>query len=173
MNKKGLVLLIILSIGIVSILLISKGEKEQSKKATVGLDAPLFELKDVEGKTWRLSDLKGKIVIINFWASWCDTCKEEKPYIINVLNRLKNEKLIYLSILYNNKPSEAISYMKSSGFDFPVLIDDKHVASDYGLTGVPETFIVDKKGVLAKKFIGGVHWNLDDFVSTLQRLIDE
>lgn len=172
MNKKGIVLLIILSVGIISILLLSKGEQEQSKKATLGLDAPLFELKDVEGNTWRLADLKGKVVIINFWASWCDTCKEEKPYIMDVLNRF-SEKLVYLSVLYNDKPSDAISYLKRSGFNFPILIDDKQVAVAYGLTGVPETFIVDKRGILAKKVIGGVHWSFDDFVSSVQKLINE
>jgi DsbE subfamily thiol:disulfide oxidoreductase len=173
MNKKGIILLLILSVGIISILLLSKGKQEQDKRATVGLDAPLFELKDVEGNTWRLADLKGKVVIINFWASWCDTCKEEKPYIMNVLNKFKNEKLIYLSILYNDKPSDAMSYLKSLGFNFPLLVDDKQVAVAYGLTGIPETFIVDKNGMLAKKVIGGVHWNFDDFVSSVQKLINE
>lgn len=172
MNKKAIVLLLIFAIGITSILFLSKGEQKK-KSATVGLEAPLFELKDVEGKVWRLSDLKGKVVIINFWASWCDTCKEEKPYIIELLNRLKSDKLIYISILYNNDPSEALKYMNSQGYNFPVLIDDKGVAIDYGLTGVPETFVVNKNGILSKKVIGAIHWNLDDFTSTIQRLIDE
>lgn len=173
MNKKGIFLLFIFVIGIASILILSRTEEPAKKKATVGLDAPLFELKDAEGKTWKLSDLKGKVVIINFWASWCETCKEEKPYLMDVLKKMKDERLQYLSILYNNEPSEAVRYMKDSGFYFPILIDDKQVASDYGITGVPETFIVDKRGILAKKVIGGVHWNLDDFVSTIQKLLNE
>lgn len=172
MNKKSVILLLIFALGIASILLLSKGE-QQKKSAAVGLEAPLFELKDIQGKIWKLSDLKGKVVIINFWASWCDTCKEEKPYLIDLLNRLKNDRLIYLSILYNNNPSEALKYMNSQGYNFPVLIDDKGVAMDYGLTGVPETFVVNKKGILAKKVIGAVHWNLDDFTSTIQRLLNE
>jgi DsbE subfamily thiol:disulfide oxidoreductase len=172
MNKKAAILLLIFAIGIASIIFLSKGE-QQKKKATVGLEAPLFELKDLEGRLWRLSDLKGQVVVINFWASWCDTCKEEKPYLIDLLNRLKSDKLTYISILYNNDPSEALKYMNSQGYKFPVLIDDKGVAMDYGLTGVPETFIVNKKGILAKKVIGGIHWNIDDFTSTLQRLLNE
>lgn len=172
MNKKTIILLLIFALGIASILLLPKGEQHK-KSAAVGLEAPLFELKDTEGKIWKLSDLKGKVVIINFWASWCDTCKEEKPYLIDLLNRLKNDRLIYVSILYNNDPSEALKYMNSQGYKFPVLIDDKGVAMDYGLTGVPETFVVNKKGILAKKVIGAVHWNLDDFASTIQRLLNE
>lgn len=172
MNKKTVILFLIFALGIASILLLSKGE-QQKRSAAVGLEAPLFELKDIEGKIWKLSDLKGKVVIINFWASWCDTCKEEKPYLIDLLNELKNDRLIYVSILYNNDPSDAIKYMNSQGYNFPLLIDDKGVAVDYGLTGVPETFVVNKKGILAKKVIGAIHWNLDDFTSTIQRLLNE
>lgn len=172
MNKKTVILFLIFALGIASILLLSKGE-QQKKSAAVGLEAPLFELKDIEGKIWKLSDLKGKVVIINFWASWCDTCKEEKPYLIDLLNKLKNDRLIYVSILYNNDPSDALKYMNSQGYNFPLLIDDKGVAVDYGLTGVPETFVVNKKGILAKKVIGAIHWNLDDFTSTIQRLLNE
>jgi len=63
--------------------------------------------------------------------------------------------------------------MKETGYKFPVLIDDKSIASTYGITGVPETFMINKKGILVKKFIGGLHWNLMDFNESLNKLINE
>lgn len=173
MNNKGIILLAIFVVGIAAVLFLSKSEKPPKKlTAVVGFDAPLFELKDIEGRTWKLSDLKGKVVLVNFWASWCETCKEEKPYFRDLINKFGNE-MVYLSVLYNNEPADAKKYMKDAEYDFPVLIDDKKIALEYGLTGVPETFIIDRKGILSKKIIGGIHWDMPGFISSVEKLINE
>lgn len=176
MNKKGIILLAIFAAGIAAVIFFAKsGEPPKKQAAVVGLDAPMFELKDTEGRTWKLSDLKGKVVLVNFWATWCETCKEEKPYFSDLINnQFKSDKLVYLSVLYGGDPSDAIKSMQDAGFDFPILIDsEKKVALAYGVTGMPETYVVDKNGILAKKIIGGIHWDLPGFISSVQKLINQ
>ncbi len=172
--KRGTILLIILVIGIASISFLLKSNKETvAKKAIVGLPSPDFELTDTDGKVWRLSDLKGKVVLVNFWATWCDTCKEEKPYFNSIFSGNFKDNVVYLSVLFNDDPSNAVRYKKEMGYDFPVLIDDKSISSLYGITGIPETFMINKKGILVKKIVGGVNWNISDFNESLKTLVNE
>ncbi len=174
MKNKGLLLLIIFIVGISAIIYLSKVTgKTATEKAIIGLDAPDFELTDIEGKTWRLSDLKGKVVLVNFWATWCDTCKEEKPFVNSLLKGDITNHIVYLSILYNDEPSSAARFQQENNYNFPVLIDNKQVSAKYGITGIPETFIINKKGILSKKIIGGIHWNLIDVNNSIKSLISE
>lgn len=174
MKNKGVVLFLLLFVGIGIIVFLSRtGERPTDVRATIGLDAPDFELRDIDGKTWRLSELKGKVVLVNFWATWCDTCKEEKPFVNSLLKSEITDHIVYLGILYNDDPTNAKRYMQDNGYNFPVLVDDKNIAAKYGITGVPETFLITKKGILAKKVIGGVHWNLLDVNSSIKQLISE
>ena len=128
----------------------------------VDSQAPAFELKDLSGNPWQLAALSGKVVVINFWASWCPPCKKEMPSLskLSKLNLGRGEFQV-LTILYQDDPENARAYFKEQGFEMPVLIDPRgKVAKLYGLAGVPETFVIGKKGILKKHFIGPV-----DFVS--------
>lgn len=174
MKNKGNILFIMLVIGIATVIFIANKDKKEIKKTAVGMEAPQFEMKDTDGKIWRLSDLRGKVVLLNFWATWCDTCKEEKPYVQGIIDELNvDDKLVYLSVLFKDEPSKAIKYMQENKYTFPVLIDDANIAAQYGLGGVPETFMINKQGVLAKKVIGGIHWNLLDSREQIAKLINE
>ncbi len=172
MKNRGVVLAIILAFGIASIFFLAKNNETIRKKAIVGLDAPAFELKDTQGKTWKTSDLKGKVVFINFWASWCDACKEEKPSIQNLVNAEKaNDKFVFISVLFRDDPSKAMEYMKSNGFNFPVLIDNKNIAADYGIRGVPETFVIGKNGTIKEKVVGPIGWESPEVRAVIRKLI--
>ncbi len=174
MKAKGVILAVVLVLGIIGITLVLKSLTHPGRKAAVGVDAPSFELKDTAGKLWRLSDLRGKVVLLNLWASWCETCKEELPSIQNLINLEKgNSKLIFISVLYNDSPEKALEYLKANGFAFPVLIDTGNVAGIYGITGVPETFIIDKKGTLKQRVVGPLQWDSPDVRATLTRLENE
>ncbi len=152
----------------------SKTLEHPFRKAAVGLEAPAFELKDSDGKVWRLSDLRGKVVLLNIWASWCGTCKEELPSIQNLINLEKGDsRLVFISVLYNDSPERALAYLKANGFAFPILIDTANVAGLYGITGVPETFIIDKNGTLKQHVVGPLQWDSPDVRATLTRLENE
>lgn len=174
MKSRGVILALILLLGIAGAVVISRTIERPLRKAAIGLDAPSFELKDTNGKLWKLSDLRGKVVLLNLWASWCETCKEELPSIQNLINTEKdNSRLLFISVLYNDSPEKALSYLNSKGFAFPVLIDTGNVARIYGITGVPETFVIDKKGILKQRVVGPLQWDSPDVRAALTRLENE
>ena len=137
--------------------------------------APAFELLDTHGKVWRLSELKGKVVLLNFWATWCPSCVEEMPSIHN-LNVLASsaDNFQILTVLFQDSPERATEYFKKEGFAMPILIDKGgSAATMYGLTGVPETFIIDKKGILRHKQIGPRKFDTTDVVQFLNNLLED
>lgn len=129
----------------------------------IGSNLPDFELKDSTGQIWILSKLKGKMVVIYFWASWSTLCREELPDFqsyYDQMQRDKTDQAQILTVLYKDDPQKAMAYIKKNGFTFPVLFDtDNKVSSAYGLTGVPVTFLVDDiKGALIAKIPGPGRW---------------
>ncbi|HEY5974688.1 MAG TPA: TlpA disulfide reductase family protein [Geobacteraceae bacterium] len=141
-------------------------------KAAEGATAPDFSARDLAGKEVRLTELRGKVVLVNFWATWCPPCREEIPSMVN-LNRLmagKPYQMLALSIDEGGK--QAIEeFFKGSGQTLPALLDgDQRVGKLYGITGVPETFVIDKKGVIVKKVVGGLDWSAPDVVKYLNDL---
>lgn len=133
---------------------------QRPKVAEVGKLAPDFTLVDRKGKTWKLSDLEGQVVFVNFWATWCAPCREEMPSMERLHRLLPADKFKMLAILNNDEPAFADTLGAKLGVTFPILIDPgSKTGKAYGLTGVPETYIVDKKGVLREKFLGPVPWD--------------
>lgn len=172
MKNKGLVLGILFAIGLAAVIFIAKSGEQPPQRAAVGVEAPKFELKDITGRTWRLADLKGKVVLLNFWATWCATCKSENPSLQRlVVSELNNNSFIALSVLFKDGPENAVEYVKQTGFNLPVLIDDKKISAAYGLTGVPETFLINKKGVIVKKVIGPAEWDAPDVKAYLAKMM--
>lgn len=126
----------------------------------IGNPAPDFVLKDTKGKTWRLSELKGKVVFVHFWATWCPPCRGELPAIQTLSPALPQEAFQVLAILSNDQAEVAEKFAGGIGFAAPILLDpENRAAQAYGLTGVPETYIVDKTGVLREAIIGAMDWN--------------
>ena len=140
--------------------------------AEVGKPAPGFTLKDTTGKSWRLGGLKGSLVFVNFWATWCPPCLAEMPSMEGLHRELAGQPFHMLTILYSDDPGAAASFAGQNGYTFPILIDpDGEVAKAYGLTGVPETFIVDPEGVLKEKFIGPREWNRNPLKAAIRRMV--
>ena len=150
---------------------------ETSKKSDVAAEkspAPDVSVVSLDnGSTLKLSDLKGKVVLLNFWATWCPPCREEIPSMmkLNSLMTGKPFQMVAVSIDEGGKPAIE-SFFKGTGFLLPAYLDETGAsAKSYGITGVPETFIIDKNGVLVKKIIGGFAWNSPDAVSFLEGLM--
>jgi peroxiredoxin len=139
--------------------------------AAVNSPAPDFELEDTEGKTWKLSSLRGKVVFISFWGSWCPTCKMEMPYKKTLVEKMQGKPFQMLGILYNDDPpADAIAYIRTHGVNFPTLKNPGNkVAELYGLTGVPESFIIDKNGIIRKKVIGSRQWDSPEAISLIEK----
>lgn len=143
--------------------------KEELKPALEGNPAPDFTLRDLAGHETRLADLKGKVVLVNFWATWCPPCREEVPSMA-ALNRLMAGKPFQMLAISIDKEGKAAieSYFKQAGVTLPALLDsDGAIGKLYGITGVPETFVVDRKGVILKKVIGPLDWTAPEVVGFL------
>jgi cytochrome c biogenesis protein CcmG/thiol:disulfide interchange protein DsbE len=171
---KTLILLITLVFGIIVAFFIIT-PSHGPKITTIGSEAPDLQLIDISGKRLKLSDMKGSVVFINFWATWCGSCIEEMPSIERLSRFLSgNLQFRIVTILYKDDLNRAISYMKQNGYTFPVYLNpDESAARSFAITGVPETFILDKKGILREKVIGPAPWDAPDYVQAFQNLINE
>lgn len=123
-----------------------------------GFLAPDFTLITAENHQFTLSDLKGKPVLINLWASWCVPCRTEMPAIQKVYEDYKNEGFIVLAVNTTNQDSRtaAINFADEHGLTFPILFDvDGRVSKSYRLRALPSSFFVDNQGVIQEVIIGG------------------
>lgn len=117
----------------------------------VGKALPDFTLKNLDGKDVTLSDIEGKIVLINFWATWCKWCKEEMPALQKI--KEENDDLVVLAVNVDEPKEMVEEYIKEGGYDFEVLLDEEgEIAAKYLVTGLPASYFVDKDG----KFVGRV-----------------
>lgn len=134
---------------------------QPGNRPKVGDVAPDFSLnlyKDYQasfGDTVKLSDLKGKVVIINFWASWCEPCRDEAPDLENVWRKHRDRGLVVIGIDELDTEAAAIRYLQSFGISYPNGLDfqQRIGKNQYRITGQPETFIVDKTGVIRYVYI--------------------
>ncbi len=161
MSSRGIILGVILVIGVVVVILTQKDRSPQVRRAIVGLEAPGFVLLDSDGTPVELSRFRGKTIFLHFWASWCPNCREELPSIQALYNRRKSDPdFAFLSISYREDPAKSMKYLKANNYDIPLYTDPgEKAARTYGVTGVPETFIIDADGILQKRVIGAGNWN--------------
>ena len=136
---------------------------------------PGFELPSLSGGKIDIRDYRGKVVFINFWATWCATCKVEMPSMQKVYDQFKDQGLEMLTISVDKDLSLIQPFMDEYQLTFPVLLDpDSDVAKKvYKTTGVPETFIVNKHGIIVHKAIGPRDWATDDAMSAFAELVGQ
>ncbi len=117
--------------------------------------APDFTLTTFEGDVIRLSDLRGQVVVINFWASWCPPCREEAPYLERTWRAYKDKGVLFIGVDYLDTEKKALEYIAEFDITYPNGPDiGTRIADAYRIKGVPETFFVDKKGYLRGVKIG-------------------
>ena len=123
--------------------------------AQVGEPAPNFKLENLDGQFISLSDLKGKPVLLNFWATWCPPCRAEMPYLQQIYEEWSGKGLVVLAINIGDSHSEAKRFLQTNSLSLPVLLDTKkNVARKYNITAIPTTFFIDSDGIIRQKIIG-------------------
>ena len=121
--------------------------------------APDFTLEDVSGKKVSLKDLKGKVVVLNFWATWCPPCKEEMPSFSKLESMLGKEGLSVVAINDYEDKKKAVNFAKKNGYNFTVLIDESgKVSESYRASFLPTTFVIDRNGMAIGKAVGARDW---------------
>lgn len=143
---------------------------------TVGKAAPDFQLPDLNDKEIRLSDYRGKVVFLNFWATWCKPCREEMPSMEVLYKNFEKDGLVILAVSIDRVTTkkEIPPFVKSLNLTFPVLVDSwGQTDKRYKLMGVPETYIIDREGTLREKVIGPRDWTRLDNLQILTQLIKQ
>jgi peroxiredoxin len=125
-----------------------------------GYLAPDFALPSLDGQTVRLSDLRGKAVLLNFWATWCSPCRQEMPTIEKVYQDSKSRGLAILAVsLDAGSKSVVKSFMQELKLEFPVLLDpEMEVLRIYRMVGIPASFLIDKQGIIRHREVGYRNW---------------
>lgn len=140
----------------------------------IGKVAPDFALVDLNDKEVRLSDLRGKVVFLNFWATWCKPCKEEMPSMEVLHKNFEKDGLVVLAVSIDRVTTtkDIPPFIKSMNLSFPVLIDSwGKTDMPYKRMGVPETFIIDQQGVIREIVIGPRDWTRLDSLNVLTGLL--
>ncbi|GAC1342636.1 MAG: hypothetical protein NVSMB27_01740 [Ktedonobacteraceae bacterium] len=102
-----------------------------------------------------LANLKGKPIVLNFWASWCDPCKREAPILQSAWQRVQSQDVIFIGINYQDAQSDALAFLRTYSITYPNVQDpNSSTAINYGVTGVPETVFIDRRGIVVHKIIG-------------------
>jgi len=143
----------------------NKGEAEADEEIKEGVfpgnRAYDFALLDREGNEITLSSLQGKVVFLNFWASWCGPCKAEMPHIQKVYEEYKEKDVVILAVNITASEKNGIegvnSFLEENKFTFPVLYDkDGAVATEYKVTSIPKTYIINKDGIIVNSIVGAL-----------------
>ena len=112
-----------------------------------------FELRLFGGDLLRMSDLKGKVVVLNFWASWCPPCRAEMPDFEEMWQEMRDDDVVFVGVAVSDSPEEARSFVEATGVTYPVGVDPSgDIASDYRVLSLPTTFLIDREGRETRRF---------------------
>ena len=136
--------------------------------------APDFRLEDLEGKKMGLKDFKGKVVFLNFWATWCNPCKEEMISIERLHQKFKEKDFIFLTISVDFEGRKPVKeFINKKNYTFIVLLDPKYEILDlYKVQRIPTTFIIDKTGKIMGQATGPRNWDSPEAILLLNSLIE-
>jgi cytochrome c biogenesis protein CcmG/thiol:disulfide interchange protein DsbE len=156
MNRTVLIAGGIIVASLVAVLFVGLGKDPAAiRSPLIGKPAPVFALREVgTGRTIDISQLKGKPVVVNFWATWCAPCWEEHPVLVANARQLQPD-VQFLGVVFQDQESTIQNFLNQRGSSYPTVMDDKgKTAIAYGVGGVPETFFLDANGTIVDKFSG-------------------
>ena len=170
-----IIVLIVILLGILILLQTKDSPYNTSRgpQMVKGLSAPNFRLPGLDGQMVSLTDYKGKVVLLNIWATWCPPCVEEMPSMEKLYQELQGEGCEILAVSIDESGAQdVLPFMKKHKLSFPALIDSRGTLKGlYQTTGVPESFIIDKDGMLVEKVIGPRDWAVPEAIRFFRNLI--
>jgi peroxiredoxin len=159
-TRRNVLFGLIISMSVLTVLLpenraLAKGPDTPILTGNTGNDvAPAFQLPNLSGKSVSLKDFKGKVVILDFWATWCPPCRMEIPGFIDLQKSYGAKGLQVVGVALD-QPDRVKSFVAANGINYPVVLGNNQIVSSYGgITGIPTTFLIDKEGRIVEKFEG-------------------
>ena len=146
---------------------------ESSPSVVEGRPAPEITVSLLNGGSLKLSELRGNVVLLNFWTTWCPPCREEIPSLMKLNAAMKGKPYRMLAVSMDEGGKPAIEkFFRVSGHQLPAYTDpDGKAAATYGVTGFPETFVIDKNGIIIRKVIGPLDWGAPEMLTFLEDLM--
>lgn len=174
---KSIILVAVIAV-VAGIFIFHQGQQKTGNPAgrslvAVGGPAPDFALPNLKGDLVRLSDYRGKVVFLNIWATWCSPCRQEMPSMEKLYQEMKGEAFEMLAVSIDALGAASVApFVSDMKLTFPVLLDPQGaIQSLYNTTGVPESFIIDKNGIVGAKIIGARDWAAKGTVEAFRDLI--
>jgi len=168
----------VLAVALGVLLLFAMPSYRQGEASIAGKTAQDFSL-EIAGKPRRLTDLKGKVVILNFWATWCPPCVEETPALNRLQKYIEARNGVILGVAADEDPAAFENFLRDQGVVFATYRDpstkDNHspIALSYGTSMYPETYVIDRHGKIARKFIGFQQWDSPDMLAYFDALLGQ
>jgi cytochrome c biogenesis protein CcmG/thiol:disulfide interchange protein DsbE len=141
-----------------------------SKPPRIGSSAPDFTVQDADRKI-ALNQFRGKVVVLNFWATWCAPCIEEMPSLVQMQERLKDRGVTVLAVSVDSDSGSYQRFLRDHNISLLTIRDEKQQSNNlYGTFKFPETYVIDRGGVMRRKFIGAVDWSRPEVIDFLSKL---
>ena len=133
---------------------------------------PPLELKDLAGNTHTLAQYQGRVVLINFWATWCPPCRDEMPSLQHLHQRLAGQPFVILGVNYGESPGRISGFLRQVTVDFPILRDPRHEAVEaWRVRTLPATFLIGPDGQIRYWVVGELDWATDDVLTRVRSLL--
>lgn len=136
--------------------------------------APDFTLPDSDGNQVRLSDYRGKVVLLDFWATWCPPCRAAIPHIVSLQRKYRSEGFVVFGLNMDHNPEDLVSFMSRVSVNYPILMTDTAMRDSYGgVSSIPLAFLIDRQGNIRDKYMGYDHSIAEDMERAIQKLLQD
>ena len=174
--KKWIVAAILAAaVALLLLFLFTKGGPKKTHLVSEGDQAPAFRLPALDGRQVNLSDFRGKVVMVHFWATWCPPCVEELPTLDRLYHGLLGKDFALLAVSVDEGGAEAVrAFLQKNHLSLPVLLDpQRSVAGQYGTFKFPETYLLDRNGVVRYKVIGPMDWSDPRGIGVILKMLEQ
>jgi peroxiredoxin len=141
-------------------------------KPWAGGPAPALALKDLDGRSHQLSDYRGKVILVNFWATWCGPCRDEMPSIQELKDKLAGKPFVVLAVNLDEPESRIWKFLSQMKLDFTILLDpERKAARAWGARILPATYVIGPDGKIRYSLVGEINWGHEQVVSRISELL--